>query len=122
MILAFLLLLAGVHLEADARVRGRVIDLNIRFSNEGQPCWLQFPTTQLYEMELNPGGLRWSDDSVFAKVKARRAMGPGTWRLRERWILPPTIQPGDYTLRIWFMNDGEPRIETTAPITIQPPR
>lgn len=122
MLLAFFLLLTGVQLEADARVRGRVIDVNIRFINDGPPFWLRFPTTQLYEMELSPGGLRWSDDRVFAKGQARRAMGPGTWRLRERWILPPTIEPGEYTLRIWFVNYGEPRLETAVPITISPPR
>lgn len=122
MLLAFLLLMfPGVRLEGEATVHGRVVDVRFRLVNQGAPFTLSFPTLQLYDMELTPGGLRWSDDRMFGQGQARRAIGPGTWRLRERWILPPTIEPGEYTLRVWFTHRGPP-LEFSTPITIGAPR
>jgi hypothetical protein len=45
-------------------------------------------------------------------------MEPGVWRLRHRWILPPTIEPGEYKLRLWFDNTASPKLEAIIP----PPR
>jgi hypothetical protein len=122
MLLALAFLFAGVYLEADAKVNGRILDVNIRFVNEGGPFYLEFHSPKLYDLDLEPGNLRWSDGRVFHRGRARRAMGPGVWHLRERWILPPTIQPGDYKLRVWFNNATGPKLETTIPITIRAPR
>ncbi len=122
MLLAMTLLLTGVYVEAEAKVRGRVVDLKIRLVNEGAPFYLHFPSVQMYDLELQPGGLRWSDDRVFSSALARRAIGSGVWDLRERWVLPPVIEPGEYKLRVWFTHRGGPPLETTIPIAIPPPR
>ncbi len=37
MLLALAFLFAGVYLEADAKVNARILDVNIRFVNEGGP-------------------------------------------------------------------------------------
>jgi hypothetical protein len=75
MLLALAFLLAGVHLEADAKVRGRVLDVNIRLVNEGAPFTMNFPSMQIYDMELTPGEVRWSDDRMFAQVLCERRIG-----------------------------------------------
>ncbi len=121
MLLALALLFSGAYLEADARLNGRILDINIRFINEGAPFTLDFRSQKLYDFEIQPANLRWSDNRVFGRGRARRAMGPGVWRLRDRWILPPTIEPGEYKLRVWFDNTAGPKLETIIPLTIPPP-
>jgi len=121
MLLALAFLLAGVELEAEAKVRGRTLDVNIRVVNEGAPFTMIFPSMQIYDMELAPGELRWSGDRMFAQVLCERRIPSGAWRMRERWRLPPTIKPGGYKLRVWLTHQGTP-LETTVDITIPEPR
>lgn len=121
MLLALAFLLGGVALEADLKVNGRIVDVMMRVKNPGGMYTMEFPTAQLYELELTPGGMRWSDDRMFAQGRQRRVIPPGVSRFRERWILPPTIKPGDYRLKIWFKHEGPP-LEAEVPLTIGKPR
>jgi hypothetical protein len=123
MLLALALVLAaGVHIEANAKVNGRIVDVRVRLVNEGPPLTLVFPDAQIYDFELHPLKLRWSDDRMFSKGISERRFPSGVREFRDRWILPPTIEPGDYTLRIWLTNRGGPALATSLPITIAPPR